>query len=843
MRNRLLVLLTALSVLALVLWLRAPNEREVDEPVASHDAGNVAVAQLALDQPDQDNPGLQAAAIAGRVLVEEGALPPAQVCVQPAELAQDRSGWGRLSLLGLLERCVKVGDGGHYRIDGMLPGRWIVAASAEGYVPVQHEETPAQPWISLQIGQIRDGLDLTLRVRGVPVRGVVRDVAGGTIGGAVVTDGQFARVLTDDDGKFTLWSEPHSSSVIVAAYAAGYAQDVVVARPPRAPVTLYLTPESVLRGRVVRSDTDAPVAGSAVHLRNPELADAETAADGSFEIRGLTPGRHKPYVRGDGWCGSAEPSVALGIGETSEPITITARPCRTLSASVRVRPSGEGCPSAQIELLDAAGDVVRRAITDATGSASVSGLEPGAYDVRIRCPGRLQRAPEPWVLGEAMRAEAVWYVELGRTLTGRVLDHRGAAVPRAKIDVVGSWGYVNADTNDRGEFVATGIHPGSVTVTPYHPQHGMGVQREIEIQETSDPSPVTLEFSVLAEASVSGRLRARKGTLPPGLTVAAYAIGNFAARSVGVDEDGRFTIPGLQRLPHRIVVQRAAGLKHGERDGQLAELVVDLEQRETAEADFVLDIEGMIALSGHVENADRSAEPDAFVTVSNPMIRHRALTDEAGRFTVEVPGDTTYTIEVTARDGTTLKEKDVKPGAPITLRLAATRRVCGVVEADVPITGDFTIDTDLGGGETFGGHDARWCLSQVPVGTRTLTARSQLFGAARRTLEITAQGDVPEVSLRFAGRTSLRGRVLDGAGEPRAGLKIWVFDPTGRLVGGNLYTDAAGEFAVDGVPAGELTVVPILPGPFPGRDELMARGTRVQVSTERPTNPVLLSVP
>lgn len=776
------------------------------------------------------------------MLVEHGALPPAQVCVQPAELAQDRGGWGQLSLLSLLARCVDVADGGHYRLDDMLPGRWVVSAIAEGYVPVQHQETPAQPWISLQLGQVREGLDLTLRMRGVPLRGIVRDVAGGTISGAVVFNDSGSRTLSGEDGAFNLWSHPGSSS-IVAAFAAGYAQDVVLARPPQSPVTLYLTPESVLRGRVIRSDTGAPLGGWAVHLRNEQLADTETAADGSFELRGLTPGRHKPYVRSDGWCGSAEPSVALGIGETSEPITITARPCRTLTASVRVRPSGEGCPSAQIELLDAAGDVVRRAITDATGATSLSGLDPGAYDVRIRCPGRLQRTPEPWVLGEAMQAEATWYVEPGRTLRGVVRDPRGNHVPRAKIEVTGAWGYTGVDADDRGNFMATGVHPGPATVTPYHPQHGMGKLLELEIPESSDPSPVVLELLITSEGTVSGRVRARTGPLPPGLTVAAYANGNFAARSVRVDEDGRYTIPGLQRLPHRIVIQRAGGLRQGKNAEELTEQVVDLEARETAEADFVLDIEGMVELSGRVENADRSAEPDAFVTITNSMVRHRTLTDEAGRFNVEVPGGTTYTVEVTARDGTSLREKDIKPDEPLTLRLTATRRVCGTVQADVPVTGSFTIDTDLGGGETFTGGDARWCLPQVPVGTRTIKARSQIFGTARQTLKIPAVGDIPELTLTFAGRTSLRGRVLDGPGEPRIGLKIWIFDATGRLVGGNHYTDAAGEFAVEGVPAGELTVVPLFPGPIPSRDELLAQGTKVQVSADHPPDALQLTVP
>lgn len=840
-RARRIALIAVLCLMALALWRFMRGGEVARVRPASGSSPGVAGEIAGAGRRAEMSPSLRAAAIAGRVRVEDGPLPPAQVCATPAEVEQDRGGWGRLSLLGWLERCVAVAEDGAYRIDGVLPGRWVVSASAEGYLPLQHRETPAQPWFALQLGQVREGLDFVLRTRGVAVRGVVRDVSGGTISGAVITDGEHARVLSGEDGAFTLWARPRAS-VAVAAYAAGYGQDVVMARPPQPPVTLYLTPESVLRGRVIREDTGAPLAGIAVHVHESSLADAETDTSGMFEVRALAPGRHRPYVRSGGWCGGAEPSVVLGIGESSAPITIVARPCRTVAASVRVRPANEGCTSASIELLDVAGDVVRRALTDAGGAAEISGLEPGAYSVKIRCPGRLQRAPEPWLLGEAMQAEATWYVEQGRTVRGVVRDPRDVAVSRANVEITGAWGYVGAFADDAGEFEVAGVHPGPAEIRPYHPDYHPGAPVGLEIAESSDPPRLVLRLSASATGVVRGRVRARSGELPPGLTIAAYAIGDLSARSVRVDADGSYTLPGLTRRPHRIVVQRAGGLRREKDDDELAEQVVDLEGRETAEADFVVDIAGMVELAGRVLGPDGDGEADALVTVSNSMIRHRALTDEAGRFAVQVPGEAKVSVEVTARDGASLREKDVDPGAPLTLRLVATRRVCGVVEADIPVRGSFTIETDMGKAETFSGVDARWCLPQVPVGARTFKARSQTLGAATRKVSIDATGAVPEVTLTFSGRAALRGKVVDGAGAPRVGLKVWVFDATGRLIGGNHYTDAAGEFAVDGVPAGELTVVPLLPGPIPTRDALLASGTRVEAAGGQPAS-VLLTVP
>ncbi|WAS98079.1 carboxypeptidase regulatory-like domain-containing protein [Nannocystis punicea] len=844
MRKQLGVFVGALVLFALSYWVWGQREG-VPDGTTPDTVSEARVQPGTAAPPDSGATELfQAAAISGRVAVGAGALPPAQVCVQPAELIQDRKSWGRVSLFKLFERCVAASEDGKYRVDGLMPGRYRVSAGAEGYLVVQHRETPTQPWISLRLGEVREGLDFTLQVRGVPVRGVVRDVAGGTISGALVIDDLGGRALTDEDGNFKLWAPPQSS-VLVSAFANGYTVDSNYALPPQTPLTLWLSPESVLRGRVVRSDTGAPLAGLALHLHEEGIPDAETATDGSFELRGLDPGRYKPYVRSDGWCGSAEPIVALGLGETSEPITITARPCRTLTAKVRVRPSGGSCASAQIEFLDVAGDIQRRAMTDADGTASLSGVEPGVYQVRIRCPGHIQRVPEPWVLGEEMKLEAVWEVEVGRTLRGVIRDHRGDPVPRAHVELKGEWGHIGADADDRGEFAAT-VQPGVASLVPYHPQHTNGTKLELEVSEKNDPPPVVLEFPASGGGVVSGRVRARTGALPPGLTVVARAIGNFAAKTAHLDEDGRYTLSGLERIPHEVVVQRSEGLGERASAGELAEsLVVDLGERDNAEADFVVDLEGFAPLTGRVENDDASAEPDALVTVTNPMVsfeRQRTLTDENGRFTVQVPGGTAYTVQVTARNGAVLKQTEVKPGEPLTLRFPATRRVCGVVKADVPVTENFTIDTDAGGGETFASGTERWCLDRVPVGARTFSARSQSFGTARRAARVTTTGDVPEVALTFAGRTSLHGRVQDGDGQPRPGFKVWVLDATGRLVGGNLYTDAAGAFTLAGAPAGELTVIPIAPGPFPDRDELLARGTTVQVTADKPSE-VVLSVP
>lgn len=826
-------------VLVLSWWSCGRSEPPTGAASAEDRArGAASAAVVGRTAPGVDLPPVSAGSIAGRVSVESGGLPPAQVCAQVVTPSAALEAGGEASAWGALDQCVSVDARGRYRIEGLLPARYRVSASAEGYLVVVHREAPNRPWIALRAGEQRD-LEFVLRVRGEAIPGVVRDVAGGVVSGAVVTGSDGGRTVSDDEGRFTLWGMKHAT-MIVAAAAGGYAADSSSARPPEPPLTLWLSPESVLRGRLLGEGASGPLADVPVHLRDDGDEAARTDADGGFEIRGLKPGRYKPFVRDGGWCGSAEPSVGLGFGETSEPITITAKKCRVVDARVRARGTDEACASGRIEFLDVAGDRVRRAITDATGAATISGIEPGVYQVRIRCPEHVQREPEEWALGEAMRTEVVWEVEAGRLVSGLIRDHRGSAVARAHVEIVGAWGFLNVDADDEGRFAAR-VQPGLAALTPYHQRYTTPAKLELDVAELRDPAPVSLQFPpsyVIAE-----QVRARKGRLPGRLTVVARAVGSFGADSVPLQADGRFALTGLGPGAYSVVVQRAEGLREPGSSGEVVEpVVVELAERD-AEVDFVIDGEVGVTLAGRVEDAAGDGEPDALVTVTNAMNhqRQRVLTEEDGRFMVEVVDDGAYHVTVTARDGSTLQQKDVKPGAPLLLKLSANRRVCGLVRGGAGGEG-FTVDVDAGIHEVFAGGSPRWCIDRVPAGRRTFTGHSQRLGAAKAVVQVPASGAAPEVELEFSGRGTLRGRVVDGAGRPRADYKVWVLDVGGRLVGGNLMTDADGEFVLEGAPAGELTVIPLGSGAFPGRDALLARGRQVEVGTQGPAR-ITLTVP
>lgn len=270
---------------------------------------------------------------AGRVTVASGEAVVegvAEVCALAAAAVR---GVGRaVDPVGGI-RCVEVAEDGTYRLVGLAAGGYYVSASAPGFLPLRLLALPSARAFMLQPGELREGTDFTLGLRGEAVHGVVRDVVGGTIAGAVVTNDIGGHARSDDEGKFTMWV-PAEALTIVGVSATGYTAETAIARAPESVLRFTLMPESVLRGVVVRTAGGGPLVGLNVQVEADAVAGV-SGEDGSFEIHGLEAGGRRPFVRDEGWCGEAEVVTALGPGETSEPVTIAARRCSLVRRCAR----------------------------------------------------------------------------------------------------------------------------------------------------------------------------------------------------------------------------------------------------------------------------------------------------------------------------------------------------------------------------------------------------------------------------------------------------------------------------------------------------------------------------
>lgn len=167
-------------------------------------------------------------------------------------------------------------------------------------------------------------------------------------------------------------------------------------------IDFTLAAGAAVSGRVT-DDTGAPVSGAGVEIYTADYDDLEdptvdgsgheftatTAADGSYQIKGLPPGEY--IVNADAPSGSLQSAfypaatsaaaatpVGLASGDSRSDIDITLQRNGSLQGSMTEAGSGAGV-SGWVDVLDQNGDQVTYTATGTDGSYRFTGLAPGTY--------------------------------------------------------------------------------------------------------------------------------------------------------------------------------------------------------------------------------------------------------------------------------------------------------------------------------------------------------------------------------------------------------------------------------------------------------------------------------
>ncbi|MCC6903058.1 MAG: carboxypeptidase regulatory-like domain-containing protein [Polyangiaceae bacterium] len=262
------------------------------------------------------------------------------------------------------------------------------------------------------------------------------------------------------------------------------------------------TPARVALEVLVQSG-GAPVADAkvGVALGDDLVATGVTGSDGRVALRDLAPGRlrlivaHPRHVR-------HERGIEVGAGE----ITVELAAAGWLRARV-LDPGGRAVPAASVQILGPGGKERARCETDAGGVCEIGELEPATLVVQA-VTGRHRPSRGSVEIVERGRAtEHTFRLSEGRTLSGRVVDDRGAAVPGAKVgssDDTG--GFTTADDAGRFELGGLGDEPINVfaMATGFAPRHVRGLRPGSANVELRLERPSSLEASVeLASAAKS----------------------------------------------------------------------------------------------------------------------------------------------------------------------------------------------------------------------------------------------------------------------------------------------------------------------------------------------------
>jgi protocatechuate 3,4-dioxygenase beta subunit len=804
------------------------------------------------------------ATIAGTIRDLEGAaIPGARVC---AFAEQDE-------LHGLGDhrpRCTTTGSGGEYRLEGLWPVRTRVEASAPTFMPgrwqTRDEHGYLREQVALTAGRTIEGIDIALRGGGVRVEGVVRDIAGGEIEGALVlADGRrsiqrgTAVAETDETGHFELWVAP--GSLRITAMAEGYADGRILAVGPGAAVELFLTPESVLVGQVLDAQTKAPVAGVTVSVRGSRLStlgrtefSALSDETGRFRIEGLEPGAYKPIATADELYGEAAERILLGLGETSEPVAILVHPAYFVSGVVTIAGTdGRPCPEGWVSLR-ADKRTQQRAEIGVEGLVELRAVLPGEYSVELTCEGYLAEDGYPAItLVDESLTGLSWEVREGLAIRGELVDAAGAPLPDVSIftqmlvdaeDAGARRTDARTRTDHEGRFELLGLLPGRYELSPGQAsggggRPGPGEPTIVELAPGADVNDVRIVMPATGE--LRGRVVDSRGAPVAGASIVASATGLEERQSTQTNDAGEFAFEALRPGSTRVSAlsqgfgragMRAPGGGSEEPPGELVEIVAG----ETAELELVVEAAAG-SITGRVLDESGAPVADAFVdaermpdAVGASTSRTRqamrwswgrkpVLSDQDGRFELDELPEGEFLVRAHRKGGGEAVLEGVALGSDVELVIAETSELGGrVVVFGGPLPERFRVvarerEQGIVVGDEFFRTGGEWVLRELPPGYYDISLSSTV-GTAEAEVDLVAGESRMDLRLELQGRVTIRGRIIDlDTGEPIPGFEVNAGGRSGMIRLHRADADAAnvtgpdGRFELGDVPTGRVRII------------------------------------
>ncbi|MEC9475954.1 MAG: carboxypeptidase-like regulatory domain-containing protein [Planctomycetota bacterium] len=476
-----------------------------------------------------------------------------------------RSSWQQVTSLPLRENLARAltvvdqvlaDESGHYQFHDLEPGRYLLAASAPGTLLTPFPEiidfdgTPQKQDILC-----RSGSSLTVRVRAgnspgqdanVYLRGSIVDSGSGSEAWYMTREELTLFMLNppirlgraDEDGLVHFPRLPLIEyQVIVQKKPWAQITRRVLLEDPQE-ITVELEPGAIIDGIVVSSD-GAVVAGAHVRLAEanwnnwgqipPPLPDTHSGSDGRFLLEGVPPGSYDIRTESMGFVDGRLRGIEIVFDETvpAEVVLERGAVVRGIVRDEEGQPLGEIDVTVNIDQRNRGGTEERTKTFD-NGEFVIDTLPAGSY--RVTCTGDGWRRWRETVPADGPYLEVT--MKAAPVLTGRVIDSRGKAVSRARVQIDRGWGDADGATTDgEGRFrllLETGGDRIVVRARGY-----------AELRQETDPEGGDLGDLVLADAEVITGL----ALAPDGSPLSGARVTASEQRQDGNNNNNRFGGP------------------------------------------------------------------------------------------------------------------------------------------------------------------------------------------------------------------------------------------------------------------------------------------------------------